>query len=171
MAEIKSGISDKLTVDYDFGCPHKPIRHAGNYYTAPRRRMEPRSRPFPRWPWDGHHRRRLRLRDKTIRVRRVLISVTVAAAVYGDMICYKRTSSVSSGTKTRPDADAFRLDQRGDLNICGIYTADPTEGTGGGPIASSMQCARSPALRRSARPSMTSTGATAMRVPGAARDR
>lgn len=78
---------------------------------------------------------------KTIRVQRLLIAATVGTtAVYGDLIIFLRTASITGGTKT--DLTQVATDQNNaapTANICGIYTAAPTAGTGGGPIASLLQ--------------------------------
>ena len=76
--------------------------------------------------------------SKTIRVHKITICATVAtAAVYGDLICYKRTAAITGGTKT--DLTQVPLDSQeaaGTASIVGLYTAAPTPGTGGGVIAS-----------------------------------
>lgn len=74
---------------------------------------------------------------KTIRIQQITVCATVAtAAVYGDIICYKRTTAISGGTRT--DLVQVPLDSTsgaGSASIVGLYTVAPTAGTGGGVIA------------------------------------
>lgn len=143
MAEIKSGASsDKLTVDPTSKAARtSPYDTRGNYYGPKATYGASLTAKTAVATGTGTIVAVYGSATKTIRVQRVLISVTVgAAAVYGDMICYKRTASISGGTKTDLTQTPFdSTSAAGTLNICGVYTVDPTEGTGGGPIASSMQ--------------------------------
>lgn len=75
---------------------------------------------------------------KIIRVQKIVVAATVAtAAVYGDIICFKRTAAISGGTKT--DLTQVAMDSTSGsatASIVGLYTVAPTAGTGGGVIAS-----------------------------------
>lgn len=142
MAEIKSGASsDKLTIDPASKAARVSLYDSrGNYYGQKASYGAGTTARTAVFAGTGTVVAVYGSATKVIRVQRVLICATVAtAAVYGDMVCYKRTSSISGGTKTDLTQTPFdSTSGAATMNICGIYTADPTEGTGGGVIATQM---------------------------------
>lgn len=83
---------------------------------------------------------------KTIQVVRCVVTATQGtAAKYGDITVSYRTSAISGGTKT--DLTQVRCDSggqgspsfaSGSASVCGVYTAAPTSGSGGGAIAARL---------------------------------
>ena len=73
---------------------------------------------------------------KTVRVQRILATVTVAtAAVYGDLVVSKRTVAISGGTSsalTRVPLDSNS--SAATVSLVNTYSVAPTPGTGGGAI-------------------------------------
>lgn len=139
MAEIKSGASaDKLTIDPTSKAARVTLYDArGNlmgqkatYAAAVTAKTAVFAGTAPFLALYGSA-------SKVIRVQRILVTATVAtAAVYGDLVVRLRTATISGGTKT--DLTQVATDQNNPAAtaaICGLYTAAPTAGTGGGPIA------------------------------------